>query len=63
MDVIGGVDDDEHGAAADLAVVIVFRRHFGFWRDGDLEFLEAGGAGDGEGVHFLKSQSSPLKFQ
>jgi len=47
VNVLRGVHDDEHGAAAALAVVIIFGRHFGIRWDGDLEGLEAGGPGDG----------------
>jgi hypothetical protein len=51
MDVLRGIEDDQHRAAADLAVVVIFGGHLRLGRDGDLECLETGGAGDGEGVH------------
>ena len=54
VDILWGVEDDEHGTAADLAVVIVFGGHFGIRRDGDFEGLEAGGAGDWGGGHGRK---------
>jgi len=44
-------EDDDHGTAADFAVVVDFGGHFvGGW-DGDFEGFEAGGAGDFREVH------------
>jgi hypothetical protein len=44
-------DEDDHGAAADFAVVVEFGGLFVGVRERDVEGLEAGGAGDLAEVH------------
>jgi hypothetical protein len=51
VDIIRCIDNNQHGTAANLAVIIVFGRHLGFRRNGDFKRLKTGRASDGVGFH------------